>query len=71
MKAAAAEVIVVDGQLLYQVLHEQGELHKVLLLTRQYVGTVLQLVHTYLLGAHLGMEKTWERIAARFHWPGF
>jgi hypothetical protein len=41
----------------------------VLLLPRRYDGTVLQLVYTHLLGAHLEMKKTRERIAARFHWP--
>ena len=34
------------------------------------MGTLLQLTHTHLLGVHLGMEKTWEWIAARFNWPG-
>eukprot|EP00063_Salmo_salar_P014535 XP_013989370.1 PREDICTED: uncharacterized protein LOC106566074 [Salmo salar] len=28
------------------------------------------LAHTHLLGAHLGIEKTRERIGNRFHWPG-
>lgn len=88
LKAAAAQVIAVDGQLLpgvsdkrypifqiknnllYQVSRQQGELREVLLLPRRYVGTVLQLGHTHLLGAHLGMKKTRERLAARFHWPG-
>ena len=86
LKAAAAQVIAVDGQLLpavsdwqyphfqiknnllYQVSRQQGGLREVLLLPRWYVGTVLQLAH--LMGAHLRMEKTQERIAARFHWPG-
>ena len=38
---------------------------------RGTVGTVLQLAHTHLLGEHLGMDKTWEWITARFqfHWP--
>jgi len=31
---------------------------------------VLQLAHSHLLGAHLGREKTLERIRARFYWPG-
>ncbi|KAK6321825.1 hypothetical protein J4Q44_G00088010 [Coregonus suidteri] len=88
LKAAAAQVIAVDGQLLpgvsdwryphfqiknnllYQVSCQQGELREVLLPPRRYVGTVLQLAHTHLLGVHLGMEKTRERIAARFHWTG-
>ncbi|KAJ8351917.1 hypothetical protein SKAU_G00233930 [Synaphobranchus kaupii] len=28
------------------------------------------LAHTHLLGAHLGVEKTLERIKTRFYWPG-
>ena len=32
--------------------------------------TVLQLAHTHLLGAHLGVEKTKDRILQRFFWPG-
>jgi hypothetical protein len=41
-----------------------------LLIPSQYVRTVLRLAHTHLLGAHLRMEKTRERIGNRFHWPG-
>ncbi|KAJ8346947.1 hypothetical protein SKAU_G00283480 [Synaphobranchus kaupii] len=29
-----------------------------------------ELAHTHLLGAHLGVEKTLERIKTRFYWPG-
>ena len=35
-----------------------------------FVQHVLQLVHSHLLGAHLGMEKTLDRIKARFYWLG-
>uniref|UniRef100_A0A8C5C6I6 Gypsy retrotransposon integrase-like protein 1 n=1 Tax=Gadus morhua TaxID=8049 RepID=A0A8C5C6I6_GADMO len=28
------------------------------------------MAHTHLLGAHLGMDKTRERVLARFYWPG-
>ena len=41
-----------------------------LLIPTQYVRTVLQLAHTHLLGAHLRMEKTRERIGNLFHWLG-
>ena len=41
-----------------------------LLIPSQYVKTVLQLAHTHLIGAHMGMETTRERFGNRFHWPG-
>ena len=28
------------------------------------------MAHTHLLGAHLGMDKTRDRVLARFYWPG-
>ncbi|XP_071061873.1 uncharacterized protein [Pseudochaenichthys georgianus] len=33
-------------------------------------GVVLHLAHSHVLGAHLGVEKTRQRIGSRFHWPG-
>ncbi|KAJ8364120.1 hypothetical protein SKAU_G00129510 [Synaphobranchus kaupii] len=40
------------------------------LVPRPFIPSVLQLAHTHLLGAHLGVEKTLERIKTRFYWPG-
>ena len=37
---------------------------------RPYVSKVLFMAHTHLLGAHLGMDKTRDRVLARFYWPG-
>jgi len=34
------------------------------------IPSVLRLAHTHQLGAHLGVEKTLERIKAWFYWPG-
>ncbi|KAJ8375046.1 hypothetical protein SKAU_G00056260 [Synaphobranchus kaupii] len=37
---------------------------------RPFIPSVLQLAHSHQLGAHPGVEKTLERIKARFYWPG-
>ena len=60
---------VVNG-LLYRVCVCQGVPADQLLLPRGYISKALYLAHTHLLGAHLGMEKTYERLRARFYWPG-
>ena len=52
----------IKHNLLYQVVKHNGETKDLLLIPSQYVRTVLQLAHTHLLGAHLGMEKTREQI---------
>ena len=41
-----------------------------LLVPKPHCHTVMQLAHTHILGAHLGVEKTKERILQRFFWPG-
>jgi len=40
------------------------------LVPKRYVPKVLYLAHSHLLGAHLGVEKTYDRILGRFYWPG-
>ncbi|KAJ8359251.1 hypothetical protein SKAU_G00157760 [Synaphobranchus kaupii] len=47
-----------------------GVEQELLLVPRPFIPSVLQLAHTHLLGAHLGAEKTLERIKTRFYWPG-
>jgi len=42
---------------------------ELLLVPRPFISSVLQLAHSHMLGAHLGVEKTLERIKARFYWP--
>ncbi|XP_064172116.1 uncharacterized protein LOC135243909 [Anguilla rostrata] len=56
--------------LLYYNTTRRGEVRELLVLPSQYVATVLQLAHTHILGAHLGVQKTLERVADRFHCPG-
>ena len=58
------------GGLLYQVATGEGGVREQLVVPRPYVSKVLFMAHTHLLGAHLGMDKTGERILARFYWPG-
>ena len=41
-----------------------------LIVPRSYVSKVLYMAHSHLLGAHLGMDKTRDRVLARFYWPG-
>ncbi|XP_064195362.1 uncharacterized protein LOC135256967 [Anguilla rostrata] len=60
----------IKKKLLYQVVKKNDECLELLLVPRPFVQTVLQLAHSHLLGAHLGVEKTLDRIKARFYWPG-
>ena len=56
--------------LLYRVVETGGGVTEQLVVTRPYVSEVLFMAHTHLLGAHLGMDKTRDRVSARFYWPG-
>ena len=58
------------GGLLYRVVQRGGEEAEQLVVPRTYVSKVLYMAHTHLLGAHLGMDKTRDRILHRFYWPG-
>lgn len=60
----------VKNGLLYRICQVHGEEVEQLLVPRAYIPKVLYLAHTHLLGAHLGGEKTYERVMARFYWPG-
>ena len=58
------------GELLYRVVEGEGGVREQLVVPRAYVSKVLFMAHTHLMGAHLGMDKTRERVLARFYWPG-
>ena len=58
------------GGLLYRVVEKGGDVTEQLVVPRPYVSKVLYMAHTHLLGAHLGMDKTRDRVLARFYWPG-
>ena len=56
--------------LLYRVIERGGVVTEQLVVPRSYVSKVLFMAHSHLLGAHLGMDKTRDRILDRFYWPG-
>ena len=61
----------VKNGLLYRgALDTAGENVAQLLVPKSHVSRVLYLAHTHQLGAHLGIQKTYERITDRFYWPG-
>ncbi|KAJ8353788.1 hypothetical protein SKAU_G00213550 [Synaphobranchus kaupii] len=47
-----------------------GVQQELLLVPHPFIPSVLQLAHTHLLGAHLGVEKTLERMKMRFYCSG-
>ena len=55
---------------MYRVIEIGGVVREKLVVPRPYVNRVLFMAHSHLLGAHLGMDKTRERILDRFYWPG-
>ena len=55
------------GGLLYRVVEKGGVVTEQLVVPRPYVSKVLFMAHSHLLGAHLGMDKTRNRI---FKTPG-
>ena len=61
----------VKNGLLYRgAVAKGGEPIEQLLVPKSYVTRVLYLAHSHQLGAHLGVQKTHDRITARFYWPG-
>ena len=62
---------IVKKGLIYRVTKNRlGELVDQLLVPKTFVSKVIYLAHSHQLGAHLGVDKTYERIVARFYWPG-
>ncbi|XP_069045871.1 uncharacterized protein [Lepisosteus oculatus] len=58
------------NNLLYQVQQKGQEEVEQLLIPRPYQMKLLNLAHSHLLGRHLGVKKTSERLLSRFFWPG-
>lgn len=48
----------------------QDDVLEQLLVPKSFRPTLLQLAHTHLLGAYLGVEKTKDRILQQFFWTG-
>lgn len=60
----------IKDKLLYRVTKKNSEIYEQLIVPKNYVSKVLYLAHSHLLGAHLGREKTYDRVLGRFYWPG-
>lgn len=63
-----AKIINVDG-ILYRLLIRDGEVQQVVV-PELWRPQVLQLAHEGLMGGHLGIKKTSDRILSSFYWPG-
>ena len=62
---------IVKKGLIYRVTKDRvGDVLEQLLVPKTFVSKVIYLAHSHQLGAHLGVDKTYERIVARFYWPG-
>ncbi|XP_058855297.1 uncharacterized protein LOC131701473 [Acipenser ruthenus] len=64
------EHFIIKNDLLYRITMVNGSQVEQLLVPQAYRLTVLRLAHNHLFGAHLGSEKTLQRICQRFYWVG-
>ncbi|XP_072768318.1 uncharacterized protein [Nerophis lumbriciformis] len=62
--------LIKNGLLYRGVLTKGRDIIEQLLVPKSYISRVLYLAHTHQLGAHLGIQKTYDRIITRFYWPG-
>ena len=51
-------------------LDTTGHTKKQLVVPKNFRGTILKLAHESILGGHLGMKKTSDKIRLQFFWPG-
>ena len=66
-----APYFMVKKDMLYRVTkNRSGDMVEQLLVPKMFISKVIYLAHSHQLGAHLGVDKTYERIVARFYWPG-
>ena len=61
---------VLKNDLLYRVTSDEGQELEQLVVPSSYTRKILDYSHSHLLGGHLGVEKTQERVLRRFFWPG-
>lgn len=59
----------IKNNLLYQVAKGGEDEVEQLLVPKPFRRVVQDLAHGHVMGGHLGIEKTRERIAQRFFWP--
>ncbi|XP_041440518.1 uncharacterized protein LOC121400717 [Xenopus laevis] len=59
-----------NGGLLYQMYKKGEEVIEQLVVPQPYRRMVMDLAHGHVMGGHLGVEKTIERVLQRFFWPG-
>uniref|UniRef100_A0A803JM67 Gypsy retrotransposon integrase-like protein 1 n=1 Tax=Xenopus tropicalis TaxID=8364 RepID=A0A803JM67_XENTR len=62
--------LALQNDLLYQVVEKGNDRVEQLVVPKPYRRMVLDLAHKHVMGGHLGVEKTKERILQRFFWPG-
>ena len=55
---------------LYRLAEKGEEKFKQLLVPKSKREEVLRLAHESLLGGHLGIAKTTEKVVKSFYWPG-
>ncbi|XP_041424937.1 uncharacterized protein LOC121395450 [Xenopus laevis] len=58
------------GDMLYQVSKKGEDIVEQIVVPKPYRRMVLDLAHGHIMGGHLGVEKSTERILKRFFWPG-
>uniref|UniRef100_A0A8C5LME7 Gypsy retrotransposon integrase-like protein 1 n=1 Tax=Leptobrachium leishanense TaxID=445787 RepID=A0A8C5LME7_9ANUR len=61
---------ILKSDLLYRVIMEGGQEIEQLVVPSSQTRKVLDFAHSHVLGGHLGVEKTQERVLRRFFWPG-
>uniref|UniRef100_A0A674CNJ5 Gypsy retrotransposon integrase-like protein 1 n=1 Tax=Salmo trutta TaxID=8032 RepID=A0A674CNJ5_SALTR len=61
---------IMKNGLVYRVSKIGVDVVEQLLVPTRYRKTVLDLAHGHILGGHLGIDKTRDRIVRRFYWPG-
>ncbi|XP_077148857.1 uncharacterized protein LOC143809698 [Ranitomeya variabilis] len=62
--------MVLENDLLYQVEKKGEDTVQQLVVPKPYRRKVLDLAHGHIMGGHLGVQKTTERISHCFVWPG-
>lgn len=71
MRELNAPYFCIRTGLLYRGCKDRsGKIIEQLSVPKSHVSRVLHLAHSHQLGAHLGVQKTYDRVMERFYWPG-